>query len=90
MSTSEWQTAYENAQEHLRSRHPRMLADAILWRATFLEALLGWGDFQARYAGHGELPTDKMLEVAATIPTFGDETSFDRESFEEHLADLAG
>ncbi len=89
VSSPEWQAAYRTAQERLHTRHPRMLANAILWRATFLDSLIGWSDFQKLHQGD-ELPTAHMLEVAATIPTYGDETSFDIELFEEHLAGLSG
>lgn len=86
-SGPDWQEAYEIAQQRLNARHPRMLADRILWRATFLHALTEWSEFQDLHRDDGELPTPDMLEVAATIPTYGDDTSFDLYSFEESLAE---
>src|SRR3546814_9046890 len=65
-----------------------MTADAILWRTTFLDLLLGWEEFRARHQNDGELPTASMLKVAATIPTYGDDTSFDIDLFEEELENL--
>ncbi|MEA3016997.1 MAG: hypothetical protein QOI38_1719 [Sphingomonadales bacterium] len=85
-SGPEWDATYRAAQGQLHARHPRMLADAILWRATFLHALIDWAPFKELHRGDGELPTADMLEVAATIPTYGDEESFDMEDFEELLA----
>lgn len=89
-SGPEWQQTYELAQQRLHARHPHMLADRILWRATFLHALTEWSEFQELHRDDGELPTAGMLEVAATIPTYGDDTSFDLYSFEESLADRSG
>ena len=86
-SGPEWQKSYEIAQQRLHARHPRMLADRILWRATFLHALNEWSEFQERHRDDGELPTADMLEVAATIPTYGEDTSFDLYLFEERLAE---
>ena len=86
-SGPEWQKAYEIAQQRLHARHPRMLADRILWRATFLHALIEWSEFQELHRDDGELPTPDMLEVAAAIPTYGDDTSFDFHLFEERLAE---
>ena len=80
-----WQAAYEIGQERLYGRHPRLLADAILWRATFLDSLIGWSAFQKLHHEDGQLPTADMLEVAATIPSYGDDTCFDLEDFEERL-----
>lgn len=90
VSGPEWQAAYELAQERLHARYPRMVGDAILWRATFLHALIGWREFQEFHRDDGELPTAAMIDVAATIPTYGDETSFDLELFEAYLADRSG
>jgi hypothetical protein len=89
-SGPEWQAAYETAQERLQGRYPRMLADAILWRATFLDALIGGSAFQKLHHNDGELPTADMLEVAATIPSYGDDTSFDIDDFEEWLVNRSG
>lgn len=89
-SGPEWQAAYRIAQERLHSRYQRMLADAILWRATFLHALIGWSDFQELHREDGELPTANMLEVAANIPSSGSDTSFNIDLFEEWLANRSG
>lgn len=89
-SSPEWQAAYRMAQERLQARYPRKLADAILWRATFFDLLIGWSDFQELHRDDGELPTADMLEIAATIPSYGDDTSFDIDLFEEWLADRSG
>lgn len=86
--TSFWNEAYGVAQSGLRRIHGRLLGDAVLWRATFLDALLGWDEFQERHRDEGELPTPEMLEVAAIIATRGDDTSFDNELFEELLAEV--
>jgi hypothetical protein len=86
-SGPEWQKTYELAQHRLHARHPRMLADRILWRATFLHALTEWSEFQELHRDDGDLPTPDMLEVAAAIPTYGDDTSFDLYMFEERLAE---
>lgn len=85
-SSFEWQTAYEAAQDRLQARHPRMLADAILWRATLLSALIDWEEFRERHRDDGELPTAGMLQIAATIPSHGGDTSFDTEMFEKALS----
>jgi len=87
VSGPEWEAAYRLAQERLHARYPQMVADAILWRATFLDALVSESDFQQRHSHDGELPTAAMLEVAATIPTYGADTSFDIDWFEESLVD---
>lgn len=89
-SSPEWHAAYEIAQERLHGRHPRMLADAILWRATFLDLLIGRRAFQELHREDGELPTGGMLEVTATIYTDGSDTSFDIDLFEEQLAACSG
>lgn len=81
-----WNAAYVEAQKVLRDRYPAMLADRILWRATFLEALISSGNFQQRHSGSGDLPTPQMLHVAATITTYGFDTSFDIGLFEASLA----
>src|SRR3546814_14396225 len=83
VSAAGWQADYQLAQNRLRARYPIMTSDAILWRNTFLDLLLGWEEFQARHQNDGELPTASMLKVAATIPTYGDDTSFDIDLFEE-------
>jgi hypothetical protein len=80
------QAAYRVAQERLHARHGRLLGDAILWRATFLDSLVGWSKFQELHRHDGELPTADMLDVAATIATYGEDTSFDIDVFEEHLS----
>ena len=85
-SSPEWVAAYRVAQERLHAIHSHMLADAILWRATFLDSLIAWDEFQEDHAGEGELPTPAMLSIAATIPTYGDDTSFDFDLFERRLA----
>lgn len=84
-SSPEWEAAYRTAQERLHARHPHMLADAMLWRATFLDSLIGWDEFQGEHEADGELPTPAMLVVAASIPTYGDDTSFDFDLFERRL-----
>lgn len=89
-SSAEWQAAYEMAQDRLHARYPRMQADAILWRATFLDALIGWSGFKELHREDGELPTPDMLEVAATIPTRGSDESFDMELFEKRLVERSG
>lgn len=86
VSGPEWPAAYEMAQERLHTRNPHMVGDAILWRATFLHALIGWSEFQELHRDDGELPTADMMDVAATIPTCSDEDTFELELFEEHLA----
>lgn len=85
-SGPDWNATYRAAQGQMHARHPRMLADAILWRATFLHALIEWAPFKELHRGDGELPTADMLEVAATIPTYGDDESFDMDDFEELLS----
>ena len=85
--SEEWHAAYRDAQQHLHTEHGWEVGDAILWRATFLDALVRGGEFQKDHAGERELPTPAMYEVAAFITTYGDERSFDRWSFEAHLAD---
>src|SRR3546814_2570581 len=85
VSAAGWQADYQLAQNRLRASYPIMTADAILWRTTFLDLLLGWEEFRARHQNDGELPTASMLKVAATIPTYGDDTSFDIDLFEEEL-----
>lgn len=77
--------AYRTAQAALQARYPRMHADAILWRATHLHSLLGWDEFREAHCDDGALPTDTMIEVAATIETYGDERSFDIDYFEDLL-----
>lgn len=84
-SGPEWNAAYVEAQEDLRDRHTMMLGDRILWRATFLNSLLSWDEFQDLHADDGQLPTPAMLHVAATIPTYGDDTAFDSSLFERRL-----
>lgn len=64
-----------------------MLADRMLWRATFLHVLIEWSEFQELHREEGELPTPDMLEVAAVIPTYGDDPSFDLYMFEERLTE---
>lgn len=86
-SGPEWQRAYESAQQRLHADHPRMLADRILWRSTFLHALIEWSEFKELHSEYGDHPTPDMLEVAAAIPTYGDDTSFDWYLFEERLAE---
>ena len=77
--------AYRPAQSALQARYPRMQADAILWRATHLHSLLGWDEFCEAHRDDGALPTDAMLEVAATIETYGDERLFDIDDVEDLL-----
>lgn len=80
-----WELAYRDAQARLNARHERPVADAVLWRATFLDALLGWDEFRQRYGGSCDAPSPAMIEVAAIVPTHGAETSFDVDLFEGML-----
>lgn len=84
-ATAAWRAAYRDAQATLHAELNPTLADAVLWRATLLDGLLGWDAFRENHADLGELPTPAMLEVAAAIPTHGAETSFDVELFEDML-----
>ena len=85
-----WKAAYRSVQDRVQAEHGVEMGDAILWRTTFLDALLGWNEFAVMHAAAGDLPTAAMLEVAALIPTHGAETSFDLDLFEEMLAEQKG
>lgn len=87
-----WQAAYVEAQLALRAIYPDvMLADAILWRATLLDALLQYPRF-LELAGIEEdaAPDDDVLQVAATIPTNGADRSFGLTAFLKRLGRLRG
>lgn len=76
------EAAYLKVQASLNDRLGRDVGDAVMWRAAMLSDLLEWPDFAAKYCNEGHLPSQRMLEAAAIIPSFGDEKRFDWEEFE--------
>ena len=82
-----WQNGYRAAAAELGSKFGPA-GEAVIWRTTFLDALLGWDAFTQRHEAAGDLPSKAMLHVAGTIPTHGAETSFDLELFEEMLLEV--